>query len=273
MLHFFLTKLGEHKAILGYPWFMAMQPRIDWKRGWIDHLQLPIVLWAPNTKQAIFLPRTRNIPQSTTYKDQYYIGRVTFHSKQIYKPPEEMIEGILDRYKQHKKIFSEQQLQCLPEHTIWNHAIELTPNTLQTLPGRLLPLMQQEIEEVHKFIADHLKRGTIRESWSPYAANFFFIKKKDSKLRPVQDYRPLNKWTKKNWNVSPLIPQTINRLSECTLFTKFDVQWRYNNICIKKGDEWKVAFLTSEGLFEPTVMFFGLTNSPATFQIIMNTIF
>jgi hypothetical protein len=65
----------------------------------------------------------------------------------------------------------------------------------------------------------------------------------------------------------------IDRLSGCTLFTTFDVRWGYNNIRIKEGDEWKAAFLTHEGLFEPTVMFFGLTNSPATFQAMMNTIF
>src|SRR6266567_9432587 len=58
-----------------------------------------------------------------------------------------------------------------------------------------------------------------------------------------------------------------------TLFTKFDVRWGYNNIRIKEGDEWKGAFLTLEGLFEPSVMFFSLTNSPATFQMMMNTIF
>jgi hypothetical protein len=57
------------------------------------------------------------------------------------------------------------------------------------------------------------------------------------------------------------------------LFTKFDVRWGYNNVRIKSGDEWKAAFLTPEGLFKPTVMFFGLTNSPATFQMMMNTIF
>jgi hypothetical protein len=78
---------------------------------------------------------------------------------------------------------------------------------------------------------------------------------------------------KKNRNVSPLILQTIDRLSGCTLFTKFDVRWGYNNVCIKKGDEWKATFLMPEGLFEPTVMFFGLTNLPATFQMMMNTIF
>ena len=124
-----------------------------------------------------------------------------------------------------------------------------------------------------KFVEEHLRRNTIRPSWSPYATNFFFVKKKDGKLRPVQDYRPLNKWTKKNRNVSPLIPSVVDRLAGCTLFTKFDIRWGYNNIRIKPGDEWKAAFLTPEGLFEPTVMFFGLTNSPATFQMMMNTIF
>jgi hypothetical protein len=47
-LCFFLSNLGENKAILGYSWFAAFQPRIDWKRGWIDHGQLPIVLCAPD---------------------------------------------------------------------------------------------------------------------------------------------------------------------------------------------------------------------------------
>jgi hypothetical protein len=89
----------------------------------------------------------------------------------------------------------------------------------------------------------------------------------------MQDYHPVNKWTKKNCNVSPLILLVINQLAGCTLFMKFDIQWGYNNIRIKPGDEWKAAFLMPEGLFEPTVMFFGLTNSPVTFQMMMNTIF
>jgi len=49
-----------------------------------------------------------------------------------------------------------------------------------------------------------------------------------------------------------------------------DLRWGYNNVRIKKGGEWKAAFMTSEGSFEPTVMFFGLTNSPVTFQVMMN---
>ena len=54
------------------------------------------------------------------------------------------------------------------------------------------------------------------------------------------------------------------------LFTKMDLRWGYNNVRIKEGDEWKAAFTMPEGLFEPTMMFFGLMNSPATFQAMMN---
>jgi hypothetical protein len=91
-------------------------------------------------------------------------------------------------YERHSKVFSKQESQWLPGHTIWDHAIELLPGALTTLPGRLLPLTQEEIAEAQKFIKEHLERGTIQLSWSPYVANFFFVKKKDGKLQPVQDY-------------------------------------------------------------------------------------
>jgi hypothetical protein len=115
--------------------------------------------------------------------------------------------------------------------------------------------------------------GTIRPSKSPYKSRFFFIKKKDGTLRAVQDYRPVNQWTIRNAYLLPLILELIDRLNGCSLYTKFDIRWGYNNVRIKEGDEWKVAFITNEGLFEPMVMFFGLTNSPATFQTMMNSIF
>jgi Reverse transcriptase (RNA-dependent DNA polymerase) len=118
-----------------------------------------------------------------------------------------------------------------------------------------------------------MSRGMIRPSKSPYKSRFFYIKKKDGKLRPVQDYHPVNRWTICNAYPLPLIPELIDRLSGCSLYTKFNIRWGYNNVRIKEGDEWKAAFITNEGLFEPTVMFFGLTNSPATFQTMMNSIF
>jgi Reverse transcriptase (RNA-dependent DNA polymerase) len=77
----------------------------------------------------------------------------------------------------------------------------------------------------------------------------------------------------RNKYLLPLIPQMINRLRGCLLYIKFDIRWGYNNVQIRQGDEWKAAFLTNKGLFKPTVMFFSLTNSLATFQTMMNSIF
>lgn len=94
------------------------------------------------------------------------------------------------------------------------------------------------------------------------ASPFFFIKKKDGSLRPVQDYRKLNDMTIKNRYPLPLIQELLDKLKGACHFSKLDVRWGYNNVSIAEGDEWKAAFRTNAGLFEPTVMFFGLTNSP-----------
>ena len=83
----------------------------------------------------------------------------------------------------------------------------------------------------------------------------------------------LNAMTVKNKYPLPLIPELIAKLRGAKYFTKLDVRWGFNNVWIKEGDEWKAAFRTNRGLFEPLVMFFGLTNSPATFQTMMDDIF
>jgi len=96
------------------------------------------------------------------------------------------------------------------------------------------------------------------------------VGKKDGKKRMVQDYRYLNEWTIKNNYPLPLISDVLENIEIKKLFTKMDLRWGYNNVRIKKGDKWKAAFTMPEELFEPTVMFFGLMNSPATFQAMMN---
>ena len=67
-----------------------------------------------------------------------------------------------------------------------------------------------------------------------------------------------------------MISDVLENIGTKKLFMKIDLRWRYNNIRIKERDKWKAAFMMPEGSFEPTVMFFGLTNSPATFQAMMN---
>jgi len=89
----------------------------------------------------------------------------------------------------------------------------------------------------------------------------------------VQDYRYLNKGMIKNNYLLPLIPELIDHIGNAKVFTKLDLRRGYNNVRIKEGDEWKAAFACQDGAFEPLVMFFGLCNSPGTFQTMMNEIF
>lgn len=79
--------------------------------------------------------------------------------------------------------------------------------------------------------------------------------------------------TIKNCYLLLLTSDIINHLTKAKIFTKFDVRWGYNDIRIKEADQWKAAFITNHGSFKPWVIYFGLTNSPPMFQILINTIF
>jgi len=171
-----------------------------------------------------------------------------------------------------QSVFAKEDFNILPEHCKWDHAIELTPRA-EPKSSKVYPLSPLEQTELDAFLEENLHTGRIRPSKSPMAAPVFFIKKKDGSLRLVQDYHALNTITIKNKYPLSLISQLISQLRGAQYFTKLDIRWGFNNVRIKPGDEWKAAFRTNWSLFEPLIMFFGMTNSPATFQTIMNDVF
>jgi len=101
---------------------------------------------------------------------------------------------------------------------------------------------------------------------SQYSSSFFFVGKKDEKFRLVVDYRKLNSFTVPDRYPLPLIQELVDKVRDAQLFTKMDIRAGYNNICFREGNEEKAAFKTNMGLFEPTVMPFGLRNALAVFQ-------
>jgi hypothetical protein len=171
------------------------------------------------------------------------------------------------------KVFSEEETHRLPKYQPWDHAIDLEPDAVMHWKVKSYPMSPAEQVELDKWLEKNLAKGYLRPSKSPMASPVFFIKKKDGKLRLVQDYRRLNKITIKNRYPLPLAADIVNRLTGAQYFTKFDVCWGYHNIHIKSGDEWKAAIITNRMEVEPTVMGFGMTNSPATFQSLMNSVF
>jgi Reverse transcriptase (RNA-dependent DNA polymerase) len=115
--------------------------------------------------------------------------------------------------------------------------------------------------------------GYIKKADSPWSSPWFFIKKKDGMLRLVQDYREVNKWMVRDVYPILQIEQILESLHRKELFMVFNMRMGYNNVLIKVEDRWKAAFKTPYGLYQPKVMFFGLTNSPATFQQTMDRVF
>ena len=150
-LCFFLSSLGKNKVILGYSWFTAFQPWIDWKRGWIDHTQLLIIFQAPDAIKAQFLPRQVNKIR-TISTDRLFISRIIIDAKNT--PTN---TNIPEPYQQYLRVFSEDASHKFPPSRIWDHTIELKPNAPAVLPGKLILLSQTEQEELHKFIVEHTK--------------------------------------------------------------------------------------------------------------------
>jgi len=100
-----------------------------------------------------------------------------------------------------------------------------------------------------------------------------FVAKKDGTWKMVQDYQHVNQWIVKNRYPLSLIADILDGVGKRKVFMKLDLRWGYNNIRIKEGDEWKATFTMYIRAYEPMVMYFGLTNSPATFQTMMNDLF
>ena len=301
----YVTTIGDNDIILGTDWLHAHNPEVNWTLPQVAFTRCPKTCTLSQdpliitSKKAQTRATTINVIQAeekeSTESDESFGQEaletwIYAHSFVKYDnlairakttastgiaakaAPKPSTEHIPTQYQRYSKVFSEEASQRLPQHQPWDHAIDLKPNATMRNCG-IYRLTPKESEALKEYITEHLRKGYIRPSKSPMACPFFFVDKKDGKLRPVQDYRGLNEITIKNAAPLPLIPELIDKLRGARYFTKFDVRWGYNNIRIREGDEYKAAFKTPLGLYEPTVMTFGLCNAPATFQTFMNNIY
>ena len=162
-----------------------------------------------------------------------------------------------------------------PTHKVTNpfqHTIELLPGTSPSYePVRRLsvPLLKELKEQLIQL----QEKGFITPSCSPYGAPILFVKKKNGKLRLCIDYRKLNQQTIKNRYPLPRTDDLLDLLQGAHVFSTLDLASGYYQIPIAAKDRHKTAFRTRYGLYEFTVMPFGLCNAPATFQLMMNELF
>src|SRR3954466_1583471 len=165
-----------------------------------------------------------------------------------------------------------EELSGMPPDRCAEFIVDLIPGTapISRCPYRMDP---HELAELKTQLDASLAKGFIRPSSSPWGCPVLFVKKKDGTERMCVDYRPLNLATIKNKYPLPRINDLYDQLAGSSVFSKMDLRLGYHQIKIRTEDIPKTAFTTRYGLYEYTVMSFGLTNAPATFSRMMNSIF
>ncbi len=175
VMRFYKTSLGEDRIIFGYPWLRTFNPQIDWEKG----------------KVTMPWPKAWAWQKTTTIAT---------------------MEQIPAEYLWHSKVFSEKEANRFPPKREEDHAINLKEGAPAALDCKIYPLSHDQDAKLTEFLGEHLRKGYIRESSSPYASPFFFIKKKDGKLQPVQDYQKLNEQTIRDNYPLPLIKTILEQL-------------------------------------------------------------
>jgi hypothetical protein len=158
-----------------------------------------------------------------------------------------------------------------PDHDV-EFVIELQPG-MAPISRRPYKMTPEELAKLKVQLNELLDKGYIRPSSSPWGYPALFVKKKDQSLRLCVDYRPLNAITIKNKYSLPRIDILFDQLADAKVFSMVDLRSGYHKIKIRLEDVPKTTFSTRYGLYEYLVMSFGLTNAPAHFMYLMNSVF
>jgi hypothetical protein len=150
--------------------------------------------------------------------------------------------------------------------------IDLLPGTAP-ISKRPYRMSVEELKELKKQLTKLQEAGYIPPSSSPWGAPVLFVQKKDGSQRMCVDYRSLNDVTIKNKYSLPRIDYLFDQMRGARVFSKIDLRSGYHHMKIRPSDISKTAFSTRYGLYEFTVMSFGLTNAPAYFMNMMNKVF
>ena len=198
-MNFLVTDIGNEEVLLGYPWLATYEPHISWRLAAPIGDVLPVIIrsQANKTLTDLSLPAVELYTHTTATELAIAVQNP---AKKITLPP---------KYTEFASLFDEEALHRLLSSKPWDHAIEFVKEAPKFLDCKIYPMTREEDQALKMFLDEQLKKGYIRPSILLYASPFFFIKKKNGKLRPVQDYRKINSITIRNMALVPQGHQNI----------------------------------------------------------------
>jgi hypothetical protein len=173
--------------------------------------------------------------------------------------------------KDYPDVFPEELPGMSPDRDV-DFLMNLMPGT-GPIAKRPYKMDVDELKELKKQLREQLDKGFIQPSSSSWGAHVLFVEKKDTSKRLVVDYRSLNEVTIKNKYPLPIINDLFYQLKGAKVFSKIDLRSRCFQLKIREQDIPKTAFTTRYGIYEYTVMSFGLTNAPTYFMTMINKVF
>lgn len=266
-----ILSLGAYDAILGMDWLKQHGDMwCNWAKRTLqfDYKGKTIKLQGiqtPTQEEPTEIPIDQVLKWSKG-NDVWAIAVIEDCTSEPTTPVPGEIQPVLQQYTD---VFSEPQ--ALPPPREYDHAIALVPGAapINARPYRYSPLHKDEIE---RQVNAMLQAGLIVPSMSPFASPVLLVQKKDGTWRFCIDYRRLNEITIRNTFPMPVIDELLDELAGSKLFSKLDLRAGYHQIRMREGDEEKTAFKTHHGHYQFRVMPFGLSNAPATFQCVMNSV-
>ncbi|GBG74585.1 hypothetical protein CBR_g18994 [Chara braunii] len=223
-----------------------------------------------STCQPADTPSTSQAPAPSTVKSTH-TSRDDADAEELTRFTADLEPAVRDLIREYRDIFPPYfSYSRIPPMSGVEHSIQLVPDyrVHHQAPHRLsIP----EATELKRQLEELLRLGFIKPSNSPWGAPVLFARKADGTFRVCIDYRDFNRYTVKNNYPMPRTDELFDRLAGNHFFTKIDLYSGYHQIRVATEDQSKTAFRSRFGYF--TVMSFGLTNAPATFQTAMNNIF
>ncbi|CAK5266804.1 unnamed protein product [Mycena citricolor] len=238
---FLLTCLGKAWIFIGLDWLTEDNPEVDWQEQTMRFSQCPEQCHMRGHKehQAMIDMDAIDLDTGAADLEEGESILLTDFGKEVdlqlketpaqkfaekaEKEKERMTKGkIPTQYREFVRVFAKESFNLLPDRRTWDHAIELKPGS-KAVDCKVYPLSRNEQVKLDEFLQENLASGRIRPSKSPMASAFFFVKKKDGSLRPVQDYRKLNEMTIRNRYPLPLISELVHNLCGAKFFTKLDI--------------------------------------------------
>jgi len=258
---------GKVNCYLLISWLKDHNPDINWEKGSLKwRSEYCNVHCLRKERRREFITEEELLAEDP---DNIFVMGIALYT---YEDGEDIKIKILPEYRDYADIFSQEKINALPEHSKCDHRIDLIPAA--KLPDRpIYPLSKKELDTPSDYIREMQDNAKIRRSSSPIGAPILFVPKPDGTLRLCVDYRRLNKITIKNIYPLPLMSDHTSWLGKATIFTKLDLKIGYYLIHMAEGEEWKTTFKSRYGLYEYTMMPFGLCNAPSTFQTMINDVF